>query len=211
MMLSKKKKKKKKKESNGSFTKGKCRLLRHCCWSLARRYTSTIFTYTQPRLHNSNINKSNKRKWFHIKTKNARNRIYPIETITDADDANDLVLLANTPAKAESSLSSLEQSAESIVLYVNTNKTEFAEWSHIHLKWQTSKISGQVSIPWQQHLIDRKWCQHTLSEGVDWLPIDHIETDLSDKIKRDFFKTVALSTLLYGRTTRMLTKNIAKS
>ena len=34
---------------------------------------------------------------------------YPVETIVDADYADDLVLLANLPDQAESLLSSLEQ------------------------------------------------------------------------------------------------------
>ena len=45
---------------------------------------------------------------------------YPEETMTDADN---LMLL--TPAQAESILNSLEQTAESIGLYMNTNKTDF--------------------------------------------------------------------------------------
>ena len=32
----------------------------------------------------------------------ARSRRYPVQTITDADYANDIALLANTPAQAES-------------------------------------------------------------------------------------------------------------
>ena len=38
----------------------------------------------------------------------ARSRQYPAQTITDADYSNDLTLLANTPAQAESLLHSLE-------------------------------------------------------------------------------------------------------
>ena len=41
----------------------------------------------------------------------------------DADDADDITLLVNTPAQAESLLHSPEQAAEDIVLYMNTNKT----------------------------------------------------------------------------------------
>ena len=39
-------------------------------------------------------------------TKKARSRWYPAETITDADYATDLVLLANTTAQVESLLNS---------------------------------------------------------------------------------------------------------
>ena len=37
-----------------------------------------------------------------------RSRIYPAQTITDADDAEDIALLANTPTKAKTMLHSLE-------------------------------------------------------------------------------------------------------
>ena len=40
--------------------------------------------------------------------KKARSRQYPAETVKDADYAYDLVLLANTPAQAESLLRSLK-------------------------------------------------------------------------------------------------------
>ena len=42
--------------------------------------------------------------------------------MTDADNADDLALLANTPAQCKSLLHSLLQAAESIVSYVNAKK-----------------------------------------------------------------------------------------
>ena len=48
-----------------------------------------------PRLRTSNVDRSNKRKWICTK-KNTRSRRYPAETITDADYADDLALLAPT-------------------------------------------------------------------------------------------------------------------
>ena len=47
------------------------------------------------------------------------------QTITDADDADDIALLANTPAQAETQLHSLERAAASIDLNVNADKTEY--------------------------------------------------------------------------------------
>ena len=41
----------------------------------------------------------------------------------DADNADDTVLLANTPALAKSLLHSLKKAADSIGLHVNTDKT----------------------------------------------------------------------------------------
>ena len=45
--------------------------------------------------------------------------------ITDADYADDLALLANTPNQAETLLHSLERTAASIGLHVNAHKTEY--------------------------------------------------------------------------------------
>ena len=47
------------------------------------------------------------------------------KTITDADYADDLALLANTPNQAETLLHSLERAAAGIGLHVNANKTEY--------------------------------------------------------------------------------------
>ena len=54
-----------------------------------------------------------------------RSRMYPAHTITDADYADDIALLANTPAQAETLLHSLERAAVGIGLYVNAEKTEY--------------------------------------------------------------------------------------
>ena len=54
-----------------------------------------------------------------------RSRRYPTQTITNEDYADDIALLANTPAQAKILLHSLERAAASIGLYVNEDKTEY--------------------------------------------------------------------------------------
>ena len=54
-----------------------------------------------------------------------RSRRYPATTITDADNADDIAILANTPDQAETLLHSLERAAASIGLHVNAHKTEY--------------------------------------------------------------------------------------
>ena len=61
-----------------------------------------------------------KENGFTLKT--VRSTQYFAETMKDADD---LTLLANTPAQTKSLLHSLQQAAGGIGLYVNANKTEF--------------------------------------------------------------------------------------
>ena len=69
-------------------------------WSLAWKYIGTIFVYILRWLRTSNINRSNKRKW----KKKARSRRYPVEIMSGEDQADDLVLLADILAQAESLL-----------------------------------------------------------------------------------------------------------
>ena len=52
-------------------------------------------------------------------------RSYPAKTITDADYADDIALLENTPNQAETLQRSLERAATGIGLSVNAHKTEY--------------------------------------------------------------------------------------
>ena len=58
-----------------------------------------------------------------------RSRRYPAQIITDTDYADDIALLANTPAQAETLLHSLEQAAACIGLHVNADKTEYKSFN----------------------------------------------------------------------------------
>ncbi len=51
-----------------------------------------------------------------------RSRRYPAKTITDADYANDIAILVNTPAQAKTQLHSLERAAGGIGVYFNAHK-----------------------------------------------------------------------------------------
>ena len=64
-----------------------------------------------------------------------RSRRYPAKTITDADYADDIAILANTPNQAEILLHSLEQATAGIGLHVNAHKTEYMCF------YQTGEIS----------------------------------------------------------------------
>ena len=52
-------------------------------------------------------------------------RRYHVQTITDADYVDDIVLLENTLAQAETLLNSLERAVAGIALHVNALKTEY--------------------------------------------------------------------------------------
>ena len=70
-----------------------------------------------------------------------RSRRYPAKTITDADYADDIAILANTPNQAETLLHSLEGAAAGMGLYVNAYKTEFMCYN------QTGDISTLDGAP----------------------------------------------------------------
>ena len=105
-----------------------------------------------------------------------RSRRYPVQTIMDVDNADDIALLANTPAQAETLLHSLEWTAGGIGLRVNANKTEYICF-YQRCNISSFETSGQVHRPRKQCLINREWHQHETSKGMDsyWLAIDHME------------------------------------
>ena len=54
-----------------------------------------------------------------------RSRKYPAKTITDADYADDIAILVNTPTQTETLLHSLERAAAGSDPHVNAHKTEY--------------------------------------------------------------------------------------
>ena len=57
--------------------------------------------------------------------KSSKSWRYPAKTITNADYADDMAILANTLNQAETLLHSVEQAATGIGLHVNAHKTEY--------------------------------------------------------------------------------------
>ena len=76
-----------------------------------------------------------------------RSRRYPAQTITDADYADDIGLLANTPAQAETRLHSLERAAGGIGIHAKVYKTEYMCFN------QRGDISTLKGGPWK--LVDK--------------------------------------------------------
>ena len=127
----------------------------------------------------------------------------PSTTITDADYADDIAILANTPNQTETLLQSLEQAAAGIGLYVNAHKTEYMCYN------QTGDISTQDGTPLK--LVDKftKLGSNVLSTEKDintrltkaWTAINRLsiiwKSDLTDKRKRSFFQAAVASILHY--------------
>ena len=134
-----------------------------------------------------------------------RSRRYPAKTITDANYADDIAILANTPDQAETLLHSLERAAAGIGLYVNAHKTEYMCYN------QTGEISTLDRTPLK--LVD-KFTYLGMRLTKAWTAINRLsiiwKSDLTDKMKRSFFQAAVTSILLYGCTTWTLTKRLEK-
>ena len=145
-----------------------------------------------------------------------RSKRYSAKTIKDADYADDLALLANTPNQAETLLHSLERAAAGIGLHVNAHKTEYMCYN------QTSNITTLDGA--SLRLVDKfTYLRSSVSStenDIDtrltkaWTAIDRLliiwKSDLTDKMKRSFFQAAVVSILLYGCTTWTLTKRLEK-
>ena len=142
-----------------------------------------------------------------------RSRRYPAKTITDADYADDITLLANTPNQAETLL---EQAAAGIGLHVNAHKTEymyFNQAGHIStLDGTTLKLVDKFTYLRSSISSTEKDIDTRLTKA--WTAIDKLsviwKSDLNDKMKHSFFQAVVVSILLYGCTTWTLTKRLEK-
>ena len=152
----------------------------------------------------------------HTELTKRRSRRYPATTITDADYADDIAILANTPDQAETLLHSLERAAASIGLHVNVHKTEYMCYN------QTGDISTLEGTPLK--LVDKFTYLGSSVESTEkdietrltkaWTAINRLsiiwKSDLTDKMKRSFFQAAVTSILLYGCTTWTLTKRLEK-
>ena len=140
-------------------------------------------------------------------------RIYPAKKITDADD---IVILANTPNQAETLLHSLERAAAGLGLHVKAHKTEYMCYN------QTGDTSTLGGTPLK--LIDKFTYLGSSVESTEkdidtrlmkaWTAINRLsiiwKSDLTDKMKRSFSQAAVVSILLYGCTTWTLKKRLEK-
>ena len=132
------------------------------------------------------------------------------------DYTDDIALLVNTPSQAKTLPHSLEQAAAGIRLHVNAYKTEYMCFN------QRGDILTQNSSSLK--LVDKftNLGSSVSSTETDintqlakaWTAINRLsviwKSDLTDKMKCNFFKAVVMSILLYGCTTWMLTKHMEK-
>ena len=145
-----------------------------------------------------------------------RSRRYTAKTITNADYADDIAILANTPDQGETLLHSLEQTAAGIGLHANAHKTEYMCFNQTGdistLDGSSLKVVDKFTYQGSSVSSTEKDLDTRLTKAwtaIDKLPIIQ-KSDLTDKMKRNFFQAAVLSILLYGCTTWTLTKRLEK-
>ena len=129
-----------------------------------------------------------------LKLAKERSRRYPTQTITDADYADDIALLANTPAWAESLLHSLVRVAAGIGLNINAHKTKCMSFIQ---RDDISKLKGALL---------------KLGDKFIYLgsSVSLTKNDINTQMAKAWTAINRLSILLYGCTTWMLTKRMEK-
>ena len=151
-----------------------------------------------------------------VKLTKERSSSYPAKTITDADYADDIALLANAPAQAKTLLHSLERAATGIGLHVNAHKKEymcFNQTSDIFtLNGSTLKLVDKFTYQGSRVSSNETDIKTRLAKA--WTAIDRLsviwKSDLTDKMKHSFFQAAIVSIVLYGCTTWTLTKRMDK-
>ena len=141
-----------------------------------------------------------------------RSRSYYVQTITNADYADDIALLANTPTQAKTLLHSLERAAAGIGLPVNGDKTGYMCFN------QRGDISTQNGSSLK--LVDKFTYQGSSVSSTEtdintrlakaWTAMDSVSVIWKSDLTADFFLAAVVSILLYRCTTWTLTKHMKK-
>ena len=145
-----------------------------------------------------------------------RSRRYPTKTITDADYADDIALLANMPNQAKTLQHSLEQDTAGICLHVNAHKTEYMCYNQTGdittLDGASLKLVDKFTYLGSSVSSTEKDINTWLTKA--WTAINRLsiiwKSNLTDKMKRSFFQVAVVSILLYGCTTWTLSKRLEK-
>ena len=145
-----------------------------------------------------------------------RSRRYTAKTITDANYADDIAILVNTPNQAETLLHSLERATAGIGLHVNAHKSEYMCYNQAGdistLHGTSLKLVDKFTYLGSSVSSTEKDIDTRLTKA--WTAIDKLsiiwKSDLTDKMNGSFFQAAVVSILLYGCTIWMLTKQLEK-
>ena len=145
-----------------------------------------------------------------------RSRRYPAIKITDADYADDLVIFADSSRYAKNLLNVLEESGKTVGLKVNIKKTQHM---NINSNKTVKSIDGEVLKNVDNFIYFGSEIESTDKEikirtAKSWAALDKLssiwKSPLCTTLKRNFFRAVVESVLLYGSEAWTLTKKHEK-
>ena len=177
------------------------RLLQHC--SRCDKLAPHLFNIFQDYVLRTSIDLMKENGF---KLAKERSRREPVQTLTDVGYANDIALLVNSPAQAETLVHSLEWAADGIGLHVNADKTEytcFNQRGDITLDGDPLELVVKFSYLGSSSSSTENYINTRLAEA--WTAIDKLsvtwKSNLTDRIKHSFFQPAFGSIQLYGCTT----------
>lgn len=145
----------------------------------------------------------------------ARSRRHPAKKITDADYADDLALLSDNNVNAQKLLHLLEETAAIIGLHTNAVKTEYMCYHQVDNPIETlnridlKKVNDFVYLGSNIASTEK---DVLIRMSKAWSALDRLKviwkSTLSEQIKKNFFRAVVESVLLYGSTSWTLTKKL---
>ena len=132
-----------------------------------------------------------------------RSRRYPAQTIMDTDYADDIALLANTPAKAKTQLHGLEWATAGIDLHVNADMTKYMWFNQrgdiSTLNGSSLKLVEKFTYLGSSVSSMEKDINMQLAKAytaIDWLLVIW-KSDLTDKIKQFFPRSGCVDTAIW--------------
>ena len=147
-----------------------------------------------------------------------KSRRHPRNMITDTDYADDLAVLADTLKDATTLLHNIEKAAKQIGLYLNADKTEFIcenQDASVGVKRLADKHIKQVlDFKYLGSYIASTKHDVNIRLGKVWSALNQLDkiwkSNLSDNLKRNFFRAAVESVLVYSSVSWTLTKKCEK-
>ena len=150
-------------------------------------------------------------------TKKKKQKVPRKKKIIDADYADDIAILANTPKQAETLLHRLKRAVAGISLHVNAHKTDYIFYNQTGdiytLDGTSLKLVNKFTYLGSNISSTEKEIDTRLTKV--WTAIDSLsiiwKSDLTDRMKLTFFQAAVVSILLYWCSTWTLTKRLEKT
>ena len=138
-----------------------------------------------------------------FKLANERSRRYLTQIIMDKGYADDIALLGNSYAQAETLLHSLERAAAGIGLHVNAHKTEYM---YFNQKGDISTLNGSSlklvdNFTYLRSSVSSTKTDINMQLAMAWTAIDRLSdiwnSDLTDEIKQFFSFSCCVDTAIW--------------